>query len=112
MTTQELVRWINELIEKDELWRFYKSKEFRHLAADILKEDHKECCICGKPNATTVHHNQFVRKHPELALSRYYYYNGKKYRNLISVCKTCHNKLHPEKLKRNKIKKCITEERF
>ena len=111
MNKRELVKWINDLIKKDELWRFYKGKEFRHLSAEILKKDHYECCICKRPNATTVHHVQFVRTYPELALSKYYFYEGKKYRNLISVCKECHNKLHPEKLKRSK-KRTITEERY
>ena len=38
MTTEELVTWIQELIEKDEMWRFYKSKEFRGLQKEVLKE--------------------------------------------------------------------------
>ena len=45
-TQRELEVWIQELIEKDELWRFYKSKEFRHLKEEVLKEQHYECQIC------------------------------------------------------------------
>lgn len=30
MNTNELVKWINELIEANELWKFYKGIEFRH----------------------------------------------------------------------------------
>ena len=102
MNNNDLINWINKLIEDNELWKFYKSKEFRHLKEEIMEFDHFECQECKKKGiitkAKTVHHVQFVRKHPELALSRYYTYKGKQYRNLVSVCPSCHNKLHPEKL--------------
>ena len=113
----ELKHWIEELIEKGELWRFYKSKEWIELKQSVLKENHYECEECKKRGKitrydiddegkktllSTVHHVQFVRKHPELAMSRIYTYHGKKYVNLIPVCKACHNKLHPEKNKSRK----------
>lgn len=116
MNTIELVQWINKLIDTDELAKFYMSKEFRHLKKAILEENHWECEICKKEHgkitrATTVHHVQFVRKHPELALSRYYTYKGKQYKNLIAVCPACHNKLHPEK-SRFKKKEQLNKERW
>lgn len=101
MTAQELIFWINQLIDSNELWKFYKSKEFRTLQKEVLKEQHNECQICKQrgiiTKADTVHHVQFVRTHPELALSKTYTRNGVVYRNLIAVCKSCHNKLHTEK---------------
>lgn len=112
MTVTELVTWIHELIQKDELWRFYKCKAWIELKNSILEENHYECAICKKQGKitrydidkngnrkliSTVHHVQYVRNHPELALSRTYTYKGKVYVNLIPVCKACHNKLHPEK---------------
>lgn len=112
MKADELKKWIEELIDNGELWRFYKSKEWRTLKEQILKENHYECAECkrhgiitrydvdeegNKRLLSTVHHVQFVRKHPALALSRTYTYEGKTYQNLIPVCKACHNKLHPEK---------------
>lgn len=110
-----LVTWINELIEEDKLWKFYKSKEFRNLKEEVLREQHYECQECKKlgkiTKADTVHHVQHVRKHPELALSKYYTYQGKQYRNLIAVCKSCHNKLHPEKHQTKK-DKFTNEERW
>ena len=119
MNTNELVKWINELIEKNELAKFYMSKEFRYLKKEIMELDHFECQECKKKGiitkATTVHHVQFVRKHPELALSRYYTYKGKQYRNLVSVCPSCHNKLHPEKRKgfnQSKKEKFSNEEKW
>ena len=106
---------IRELIDKDELWRFYKSKEWIRLKNKILKENHYECAECRKHGVitrhddggrllSTVHHVCHVRDHPELALSEWYkdYETGKLERNLIPVCKACHNKLHPEKIKKNR----------
>ena len=69
-TEKELVDWIEELIDVDELWRFYKSKEFRKLKEEVLREQHHECQVCKEKGiltkADTVHHIQYVRNHPEL----------------------------------------------
>lgn len=115
MDKNELKAWIEELIANNELWKFYKHPEWIKVKEEVLKTNHYECAICrskGKitrydvdkngvrHRISTVHHNQFVRKHPELALSKTYTYNGKEYINLIPVCKKCHNQLHPEKRKK------------
>ncbi|MGL5765662.1 MAG: HNH endonuclease [Sarcina sp.] len=106
MERDKLVTWIKELIQEGKLWKFYKSKEWRKEKAEVLKEQKDECQECKRQGkitkADTVHHVQFVRKHPGLALSKYYIYQGKQYRNLIAVCAACHNKLHPEKLFKKK----------
>ena len=106
--------WIRELIEKDELWKFYKSKEWIRLKTSVLKAAHYECQESraqgkitrydidsegNKRLLSTVHHVMHVRDHPELALSRTYSIGGEIYQNLVPVCKACHNKLHPEKRK-------------
>lgn len=124
MITKE---YIEQLIRKNELWRFYKSREWIDLKERILQENHHECYECKKRGIitrydvaedgskkliSTVHHVQFVRSHPELALSEYYYYQGERKRNLIPVCKACHNKLHPEKRKRQQSSAFINEERW
>lgn len=100
-TEKELVDWIEELIDVDELWRFYKSKEFRKLKEEVLREQHHECQVCKEKGiltkADTVHHIQYVRNHPELALSKTYTYMGREHRNLIAICRSCHNKVHKEK---------------
>lgn len=112
-------QWIRELIRTGELWKFYKTKEWRSLKASILKEHHYECAECRRHGVitrydvsedgqkkliSTVHHVCHVRDHPELALSRWYkdYETGEMKENLIPVCKSCHNKLHPEKQKMKK----------
>ena len=122
LSTEE---WIRSLIQKDELWRFYKSKEWIALKNKILKENHYECAECRKHGVitrhddggrllSTVHHVCHVRDHPELALSEWYkdYSTGKLERNLIPVCKACHNKLHPEKTKRVNQDKFVNDERW
>ena len=95
---------------------FYISKEWRRLRQDVLKADKYECQFCkvnGKyTKATTVHHVNHLDKHPELALEKYYTdNNGNVKRNLISVCKDCHETVcHPERLRHTK--EPLNEERW
>lgn len=114
LETNKMVQWIQKLIEENKLYRFYKSKEWIELKEQILKEAHYECEWCkmkGKiSKAVTVHHVQFVKKHPELALSRYYTYKGILYKNLIPLCHDCHDKAH-ERMKYKK-KQQVNEERW
>lgn len=110
MTEIQLVRWINQLIEDDQLWKFYKSREwsgrsgYAGLKEEVLREQHYECQPCKErgiiTRADTVHHVMHVREHPELALSRWYVdaSSGVRQCNLLAVCRACHNELHPEKL--------------
>ena len=117
MDKDKLRAWIKELIDKDELWRFYKCKDWIKLKTKVLEDAHHECSICRQQGKitrydiddqgnerllSTVHHVQYVRKYPELALSMTYTYQGKTYPNLIPVCKACHNKLHSDKGGSNK----------
>lgn len=114
MTQQELAAWINRLQTEDRLYRFYKSKEWIRLKDKVLQEFHNECLWCrerGKiSRAETVHHIQFVKRHPELALSEYYTYQGRRYRNLVPLCHDCHDKAH----ERMGYKRCkqLNEERW
>lgn len=101
MTPEYIVDLIKSLNGK-EMYKFYKSPEWQALRNEVLAEQHNECQVCkdqGKYTpAETVHHIQYVRKHPETALDKTYTYKGKEYRNLIAICKACHNKVHKEKL--------------
>lgn len=107
MVTEE---WIRQLMDEDELWKFYKCKDWIRLKTQVLKDNHYECSECKKHGKikryddngkliSTVHHVCHVRDHPELAMSRTYkdYSTGEIKLNLIPVCKACHNILHPEK---------------
>ena len=129
MTKQELGAWIRQLIEMDKLYKFYKSRQWLELKEDVMKEQHYECQECLKKgilttsnkidnkeedvkNKLTVHHIQFVKNYPELALSKFYYYKGIQYRNLITVCFDCHNKLHKRFNYKETNKKQLNEERW
>lgn len=107
---------IRALIARDELWRFYKSKDWIRLKESILKENHYECAECRKRGIitrydigrngekkllSTVHHVRHVRDYPELAMSKTFRdpATGRIMTNLIPVCKACHNRLHPEKFR-------------
>lgn len=107
MNGQELTIYINNLIKEDKLWKFYKARIWMDLKEQVLREHHYECQECKRlgviTKADTVHHIQHVREHPELALTK---------SNLEPVCKACHNKLHPEKNKRDKTKRFTNNERW
>lgn len=108
--------WIRERIKADDLHAFYTCSEWLHLRAEVLAADKHECQVCkskGKyKRAELVHHVNHVRQHPELALSKYYTIGQKKRRNLISVCKDCHETVcHPERMC-NEWKEPLTEERW
>lgn len=75
---------------KEEL--FYWSPDWRKLKEDIKHRDNHECQMCAKQGRygppEAVHHIKHLKKHPELAMDP---------DNLITLCKTCHNLVHPEK---------------
>lgn len=86
------------------------------LSAAVLRDDHHDCQKCKKPgSATLVHHVNHVKQRPELALSRWYVdAQGIKRRNLISVCRGCHESVcHPERMRRAQVSAPpLTEERW
>jgi 5-methylcytosine-specific restriction enzyme A len=77
-------------IEQSKL--FYNSDAWRNCREMILARDLGLCRICTTPvnpvPADTVHHIKHLRDFWELRFNP---------ENLISVCASCHNKLHPEK---------------
>lgn len=101
ITEDQLEQWIKQLIKDNKLSRFYKWHEWRELSDQLKKEHNYECQLCKERGihtpARSVHHVQWVRKHPRLAMSRTYEYKGKTYQNLIPLCEACHNAQHPEK---------------
>lgn len=108
MDISELVKWINSLIKDNNIKAFYNSALWEHIRAEALERDNNECQKCkdrGKYSAANcVHHKKHVKKHPELALS---------IDNLMSLCNSCHDEEHPEKLRKNKSKpRFINEERW
>lgn len=95
--------WIIECIRNDDMHTFYTSPEWRRLQAQVLKRDHYECQRCKKKGfvsrARTVHHKEYVRKRPDLALDP---------ANLEAICESCHWEEHHKREK----KSFLNEERW
>lgn len=116
--TNSFLQWLIGLIQSGEIHPFYVTGEWRGLSAQVLKEDRYECQLCRARGryrkADLVHHVNHVKRRPDLALDMYYLDgDGKRKRNLISVCRQCHeNVCHPERLCKEKAPSFETEERW
>ena len=114
--TKEDIEYVKECIQDDKsgIHRFYVWSKWENKRKEVLKMDHYECQDCKAEGrykkATTVHHNQYVKRHPELALEIWYMFRGKKRRNLISLCHECHEKRHGYRKAEGKT--FLTEERW
>lgn len=113
MTDKE-IEFVKECIRQDDLHSFYVSGLWKRIRKEVLKMDHNECQRCKArkiyTKATTVHHVNHVKQHPELALEIWYVWKGRTRRNLISLCHDCHEAVHGyRKLKEGKL---LTEERW
>jgi len=110
----EVGRWVQSLIDGNKLHDFYVSSLWLRLRAEVLLEFKYECQHCKErgyyKRADTVHHIQYVRKHPSLALSKVYVFQGKEIRNLIPLCHACHEMVHGYRKKKKG--KPLTEERW
>lgn len=106
--TDQFFKRLVEWIASGNVHRFYVTKEWRRVSAKVLDRDKHECQICKSKGryakADLVHHINHVKNRPDLALSEEYKdYDGTVKRNLISVCKNCHeNECHPERLRKYK----------
>ena len=71
---------------------FLTSARWKHKRAAILRRDGYRCQHCARYGraspAEIVHHIKPYEQHPELGLDS---------RNLVSLCRKCHNREHPEK---------------
>lgn len=80
---------------------FYSWPEWRELRPQVLKLDHYECQLCKARGrfrrGYIVHHVKHLRDRPDLALSVYDPDTGE--RQLVTVCKRCHELEHPESLR-------------
>lgn len=96
MTEGELTE-LRTLIAEGREHLFYCSSKWQHTRGKILKADRYECQTCKAKGrytkAHTVHHVHHLRDRPDLALSPV---DEEGCRQLISVCKTCHEIYHPE----------------
>ena len=78
---------------------FYSWPEWENIRRKVLQMDHKECQLCKARHryrrAVIVHHVQHLKDRPDLALSLTDPSTGD--RQLISVCRACHEEQHPER---------------
>ena len=111
--TEHDIEFVKKCI-KDTINIFYTWSKWKTKREEVLKLDKYECQICKKrgkyKKATTVHHVNYVKKHPDKALEIWYYFKGEKKRNLISLCHECHEEVHGYRKKEKK--KLLTEERW
>ena len=112
MTEQEIA-YVKQCTKED-IHRFYIWGQWKRIRKEVLKMDHYECQMCKKrrkyTKATTVHHVNYVKKHPELAIEIWYTWRDKKRRNLISLCHDCHEEVHG--YRKQKKENNLTEERW
>ncbi len=95
------VNYLRGLIDAGNGDRFYSWRSWRRLSAYVRKLDRNECQRCkaqGKYSpAEIVHHVKHLQERPELAMSIYDPDTGE--RQLISLCRACHELEHPERLR-------------
>lgn len=91
---------LNELIKSGNTDAFYTWTSWLRKRDEVLSLDNYECQECKRngrySKAVLVHHIKHLKDRPDLALT---IWDGKD-RQLISLCKSCHEKKHPESLKR------------
>lgn len=100
----DLIRFIRDCEQKNKMYRFYKLKPWIKLRDEVLKESHNECYDCKNQGIITlgtdeepleVHHINFVKIRPDLALSKFYVdIDGMLKPNLVALCHRCHDKRH------------------
>lgn len=96
---------------------FYETRAWKNVSKRIRTDD-KECLICkarGRYSpAEIAHHVNHLRDRPDLAFDLTYTdADGNEQRNIISLCRQCHEDQHPENLRRvMSSKKFMTVERW
>lgn len=87
---------LQKLVAAGQSDRFYAWAAWDRRRAEVLRMDNWECQRCkarGRySRATIVHHVKHLKDRPDLALS---IWDGEE-RQLVSVCKRCHELEHPE----------------
>lgn len=116
-TDVTLVTYIRRLIADDNIQEFYHTDDWKELREEVREELHNECQECLKrgryTDADCVHHVNEVRVRPDLALSKYYTdTEGKKHRQLVPLCNTCHNIIHDKLGQWQRKDKFTNEERW
>lgn len=109
--TKEDIDFATKCINDKDVHRFYCSTKWQRIRDKVMRLDHYECQLCKSKyhrirKASMVHHIHHLEDYPNLALE---IYDEEGNRNLISLCNSCHNEVHPEK--QIKFKKIIEAKR-
>ena len=109
------VTQIKNLIVNCETEKFYNDRYWRKLSKEVIAENHYECEYCkrrGKVSkAEAVHHVKHLKKYPELAYQKFYVdKNGIKQKQLVPLCRACHEYAHGRTAK--PAKKFTNDERW
>lgn len=109
--TKEDIDFATKCINDKDVHRFYCSTKWQRIRDKVMRLDHYECQLCKSKyhrirKASMVHHVHYLEDYPNLALE---IYDEEGNRNLISLCNSCHNEVHPEK--QIKFKKIIEAKR-
>lgn len=112
-----LGQWIRQLLAADEEWKFYKTDEWKSLAAAVMEDHNWECERHAErgeyARAQMVHHENEVRDRPEMALTRYVEGpDGKRREVLHPLCNQCHNEVHGRTFRGAKKKPQLNDERW
>ena len=103
-----------QLIAQGKEDRFYDWPEWERLREDVFRLDKCECQRCRSVKhryrkAVLVHHVKHLKDRPDLALSVFDPDTGE--RQLVSLCRGCHEDVHPERQWRKVTKRdYVTEE--
>ena len=99
MTEKQLLH-LQGLIESGQADKFYSWSSWHKVRDKVFKLDNYECQVCKAKGrysrAVIVHHIKHLKDRPDLALDIYDAQTGE--RQLVSVCKSCHEELHPESM--------------
>ncbi|ABO51119.1 phage related protein [Desulforamulus reducens MI-1] len=106
---------MQDFIDNNNPHGFYTSSPWLNVRFEVLQEFKFECQHCKArgfyKKADTVHHVQYVKKYPRLALSKTYIDNeGNVKLNLVPLCHGCHEHVHD--YRRRVKKKPLTPERW
>lgn len=107
---------LKAMLESGTSDRFYDWPEWKRVRREALLLDHNECQLCRLRHrvgpADLVHHVKHLKDRPDLSLSIFDPDTG--HRQLLSVCRGCHEELHPERIRRKSaaVVPPLTEERW
>lgn len=101
MISKKRLNELKKLIEKGREDLFYSWPEWDRIRKRVRALDRNECVSCKKKGrykpAEIVHHVKHLTDRPDLALS--IIDPDTQERQLVSLCRACHEAAHPERLR-------------